>query len=240
MMEDFRRIKVLVMGSCVILCLAFAVFGTLPVQNPLEVVRAQGQQEQETFPESAIPTANETSSGSQEQQQDGMADPALNNSFVRQGQISSQLVQLREGEPTQSAVVLPLREDGAMYSGIITYQASRPVDAVVLNLLNPGNRTAIPAEFGALDDIIRMNGELVSINQIGTGEAGSFPFAGNAIGFISEDGPFIASYSLSGVPEQGRIVNDISSMLDFNATSSGEPQDEEGGDEEEGDEEEGE
>jgi hypothetical protein len=220
MMKDFRKIKVPIMSSCVILCLAFAVIGTLPVQNPLEVVQAQGQQEQETFFESAVRTANDTTSASQEQQQESTGDPILNNNFVRQGQISSQLVQLREEGPSQSAVVLPLRGDKAMYSGIITYQASRPVEAIVLNLMNPGNRTAIPAEFGSLDDIINMNGELVSVNEIGSAEAGSFPFAGNAIGFISEDEPFIVTYSLSGVPEQGRIVNDISSMADFNATSS--------------------
>ena len=46
-----------------------------------------------------------------------------------------------------------------------------------------------------LGDILRLNGQLVSISEIGSGESGSMPFTGNAIGFISEeeDEPFIVS-----------------------------------------------
>jgi hypothetical protein len=147
--------------------------------------------------------------------------------------MSSQPVQLREGEQPQSAIILPIRDDRAMYSGIITYQASKAVDSIVLNLLNPGNRTAIPEQFGDLDDIIRLNGQLVSISEIGSGESGSMPFTGNALGFISEqDDPFIVTYTLTAVPEHGRIVNDITSILGVNASSDqeeGAEEDEEGG-----------
>ncbi|MGI0045331.1 MAG: hypothetical protein ACRD47_16635 [Nitrososphaeraceae archaeon] len=244
--------KYVALASTVTFCLVVAlavtiVISAFSVQEPLKVVQAQVQQQQqqqppqETFFESAIRTANETSGNQvqRQQQQDLETDPTLNADFVRQGQISSQLVQLREDEQPQTAIILPIRDDNAIYSGIITYQASRPVNSIVLNLLNPGNTTAIPEEFGDLDDIIRLNGQLVSVSEIGSGESGSMPFTGNAIGFISEeeeDEPFIVTYTLTGVPEHGRIINDITSILGFNATSSDQAEEEGEGEDEEGEE----
>jgi hypothetical protein len=247
MLENNNCAKYVALSSTVTFCLAVAlavaiVTSAFSVQEPLKVVQAQVQQQQqqqppqETFFESAIRTANETAGNQsqRQQQQDLETDPTLNADFVRQGQISSQLVQLREEEQPQTAIILPIRDDNAIYSGIITYQASRPVNSIVLNLLNPGNTTAIPEQFGDLGDIIRLNGQLVSISEIGSGESGSMPFTGNAIGFISEeeDEPFIVTYTVTGVPEHGRIINDITSILGFNATSTdqeeGEGEDEEG------------
>jgi hypothetical protein len=241
MLEHNKGMKYVDIPSTVTLCLALAVtiFGAFSVHEVIEV-HAQGQQlPQETFFESAIRTANETSSNQgqqqqQRQQQDAVTDPSLNADFVQQGQMSSQLVQLGEGEQPQSAIILPIRDDKAIYSGIITHQASKPVDSIVLNLLNPGNRTAIPEQFGELDDIVRLNGQLVSINEIGSGESGSMPFTGNAIGFISdEDDPFIVTYTLTAVPEHGRIINDITSILGFNASSSSDQVEEEAEEDEE-------
>ncbi|MGC1135223.1 MAG: hypothetical protein WA941_20515 [Nitrososphaeraceae archaeon] len=245
MLENNNCLKYVALASTVTFCLVVAlavtiVISAFSVQEPLKVVQAQVQQQQqppqETFFESAIRTANETSGNQvqRQQQQDLETDPTLNADFVRQGQISSQLVQLREDEQPQTAIILPIRDDNAIYSGIITYQASRPVNSIVLNLLNPGNTTAIPEVFGDLDDIIRLNGQLVSVSEIGSGESGSMPFTGNAIGFISEeeeDEPFIVTYTLTGVPEHGRIINDITSILSFNATSSDQAEEEGEGEE---------
>ena len=181
---------------------------------------------QETFFESSIQMAYDTvpSAGQpQQQKQINSTDPQLNNPFVRQGQISSQPTQLREDEPTQSTVILPIRDDEAMYSGALTYQSSRPVDVIVLNLLRPTNTTAIPEEFGDLDDIIRLEGQLVSVNEIGSGTSGSSVFTGNAIGLIAEDNddePFLVTYSINGVPIQARIINDITSILNSSAIES--------------------
>lgn len=213
----------------------------ISAQVPVEV-QAQGQQfqeqPQETFFESATRNSNESSvtDGQQQEQRPSAAtQPTLNSDFVWQGQVSSQPVQLRAGEEPQSAIILPIRDDSATYSGIITHHASRPVDLVVLNVLNPGNTTAIPEEFGELDDIIRLNGQLVSVNEIGSGESGSMPFTGNALGFISdEEDPFLVTYTLTAVPEQARTINDITSILAFNGTSSDEAT--EASEEEEGEE----
>lgn len=236
MLKKNKEMKCLFLSSTVTLCLSLAVVTTayiavFSVQVPVEV-QAQGQQQQqqqqpqETFFESALRTSNESSIAQgqqQQQQQSSVTEPTLNSDFVWQGQVSSQAVQLREGEQPQSAIILPIRDDRAIYSGIITHQASRPVDLIVLNVLNPGNTTAIPEQFGDLDDIITLDDQLVSINEIGSGESGSMPFTGNAVGFISDDEePFLVTYTLTAVPEQARTINDITSILGFNATSSDE------------------
>jgi hypothetical protein len=232
MLKNNNEMKCLFLTSTVpaFVTMAVAMMAYMTVisaQVPVEV-QAQGQQfqqqPQETFSESAIRNSNESSATVGQQQQPSAAtEPALNSDFVWQGQVSSQPVQLREGEEPQSAIILPIRDDSATYSGIITHHASRPVDLVVLNVLNPGNTTAIPEEFGELDDIIRLNGQLVSVNEIGSGESGSMPFTGNALGFISdEEDPFLVTYTLTAVPEQARTINDITSILAFNATSSDE------------------
>lgn len=207
--------------ATVITCLAMISLASIqPFQ--LTVLKAQ-----ETFFESSIQIANDTASTGQPQPRNQTnftnTDPQLNNPFVRQGQISSQPTQLREDEATQSTVILPIRDDGAMYSGTLTYQSSKPVDVIVLNLLRPTNTTAIPEEFGNLDDIIRLEGQLVSVNEIGSGTSGSSVFTGNAIGLIAEDSddePFLVTYSINGVPIQARIINDITSILNSNATES--------------------
>jgi hypothetical protein len=232
MLKNNNEMKCLFLTSTVpaFVTMAVAMMAYMTVisaQVPVEV-QAQGQQfqqqPQETFSESAIRNSNESSATVGQQQQPSAAtEPALNSDFVWQGQVSSQPVQFREGEEPQSAIILPIRDDSATYSGIITHHASRPVDLVVLNVLNPGNTTAIPEEFGELDDIIRLNGQLVSVNEIGSGESGSMPFTGNALGFISdEEDPFLVTYTLTAVPEQARTINDITSILAFNATSSDE------------------
>jgi hypothetical protein len=246
MLKNNKVMKCLFLSSTVTLCLTLAVLVTaymavFSVQVPVEV-QAQGQQQQqqqeqpqETFFESALRASNESSvTQGQQQQQSAVAVPTLNSDFVWQGQVSSQPVQLREGEEPQSAIILPIRDDKAIYSGIITHQASRPVDLIVLNVLNPGNTSAIPEQFGNLDDIINLNGQLVSVNEIGSGESGSMPFTGNAVGFISDDEePFLVTYTLTAVPEQARTINDITSILGFNATLADEAAAEEGEEEEE-------
>jgi hypothetical protein len=238
MFEDSKRTQSLLVYASVASCLVLALVTAASFHQQFKTLNAQQEQQlQETFFEAAIRTANDTSSEQPEQQQQGqqeqvspeqgqerenITDPPLGNNFVWQGEISSQSVQLREDEETQSAVILPIRDDEAIYSGILTFQASRPVVAVVLNLLKPGNTTAIPEEFGDLNDIVRLDGGLVSISEVASGSSGSVPFTGSAIGLIAdeENEPFLATYSANAVPTQGRIINDITSILNFNASAS--------------------
>ena len=139
--------------------------------------------------------------------------------LLRQGQISSSPSEVPGREDTQSAVIVPPRDDNAVLSGILTYQASRPVSLFVWNNVELENTTAIPEEFGNLDDIVNIGGKTFALADVSSGASGSVPFTGNAIEVVGEDQPFIVTYSLNAIPALANIVSDLQSLNSFNATA---------------------
>jgi hypothetical protein len=203
---------------------------------------ALAQPAQETFFESAVSTANETGSTpgaaaastgpnatSQDRLQGGGAAAAA--ALLRQGQISSEQSEVPGREDTQSAVIVAPRDDNAVLSGILTYHASRPVDLFVWNNVELENTTAIPEEFGDLDDIVNIGGKTFALAEVGSGNSASVPFTGNAVEVVGEDEPFIVTYSLNAFPALANLVSDIQSLTAFNATEAADEDD--AGDEDE-------
>jgi hypothetical protein len=216
----------------------------LTVQStPLTVI---AQSNQGTFFEEAVRSANGTGEGtppassaetgagavSQEGEGAGGESAAMGASLMRQGQISSSESEVPGRDDTQSAVIVPPRDDNAVLSGILTYHASRPVDLIVWNNVELENTTAIPEEFGDITDIVDIGGKTVALAGVGSGESGSIPFAGNAIEVVGEDEPFIVTYSLNAFPALANLVNDIQSLNAFNATAEDEGDDSDNDDEE--------
>lgn len=190
---------------------------------------AIAQPAQETFFESAVGSANETqgggggaaavSTGPGVATQDGsQAGGAA--ALLRQGQISSSPSDVPGREDTQAVVIVPPRDDNAVLSGILTYQASRPVDLFVWNNVELENTTAIPEEFGDLDDIVNIGGKTFALAEVGSGNSASVPFTGNAVEVVGEDEPFIVTYSLNAFPALANLVSDLQSLNSFNATAA--------------------
>ncbi|MDQ3968854.1 MAG: hypothetical protein M3275_10725, partial [Thermoproteota archaeon] len=67
--------------------------------------------------------------------------------IVQQGTVTSSPVPLPGLEGQQRATILPLTEDGSIYSGVLTYTASEPVNVVILNVqdLNQTERAILNA-----------------------------------------------------------------------------------------------
>lgn len=217
-----------------------ALFGTLMVLvvQTMELP-AMAQRAQETFFESAVREANQTgaSTGAAAQSTEGPpaasqgesqnrtaaggggAAAAVGAAMLRQGQISSSLSDVPGREDTQSAVIVPPRDDNAVLSGILTYQASRPVELFVWNNVEPENTTAIPEEFGDLGDIVKIGGKTFALADVSSGASGSVPFAGNAVEVVGEDEPFIVTYSLDAIPGLANLVNNLQSLNPSNATA---------------------
>src|ERR671911_723956 len=65
--------------------------------------------------------------------------------IVREGTITSMQDPLPGHEEHQAAIILPLRQDGSVYSGVITYTASAPVEVVVpmVQTLNASERAML-------------------------------------------------------------------------------------------------
>jgi hypothetical protein len=208
---------------------------------------ALAQPAQETFFESDVRTANETqgeggeaaaeSTGPGVATQDGSQERAVAGgggdaaagaaaALLRQGQISSSQSDVPGRDDTQAVVIVPPRDDNAVLSGILTFQASRPVDLLVWNNVELENTTAIPEEFGDLDDIVNIGGKTFALAEVGSGNSASVPFTGNAVEVVGEDDePFIVTYSLNAFPALANLVSDLQSLNSFNATAAEEGDD---------------
>ena len=76
---------------------------------------------------------------------------AVGQSFVTQGTASSQISPLAGHAKEYVAAILKPRSDGAVYSGVLTYTASKGVNVEIWNAYNPGNTSALTSKtFGAL------------------------------------------------------------------------------------------
>jgi hypothetical protein len=141
-------------------------------------------------------------------------EPPVNQNFVRQGTVASGQDPLPGHESHEIAFVLPPRNDGGVYSGVLTYTASKPVEVVVLHNYDPQNSTDVPEAYGT---------ELTSPLPDGSGnvaitlfqppyEAGinsaSVPFTGNALALhMLEDDPFTATYTVNAFATQAENAN---------------------------------
>ena len=102
-------------------------------------------------------------------------------------------------EAHQIVIALPPRDDGKMYSGQVTYSASKAVEVVVLN---PFNATATDEQHGQPLNAPFGNGSVaISVmNQFnGQFNAGSTTFTGAALAFHNIQGePFSVTYATAG------------------------------------------
>src|ERR687894_558209 len=144
--------------------------------------------------------------------------------IVRQGTVTSGPEPTPGHEGHQYATVLPLRQDGSIYSGVLTYTASVPVEVVVLNVqtLNETERSMLNATgeedgFGTLLTTPLDNETSIAITVITPpyGDtpvpSASIPFTGNALWLHTLDGtPFVANYAVSAQVLPSETQNDIS------------------------------
>jgi hypothetical protein len=145
---------------------------------------------------------------------------------VQVGTVTSSPVPLPGLEGEQRATILPLRQGGSIYSGVLTYTASEPVNVVILNVQNLNeterailNATAEDGELGPLLTAQLDNETSLALTvitpQYGDSPApsASIPFAGNAVWLhTAEDTPFSATYAVSAQTQQAETMNNISNL----------------------------
>lgn len=138
--------------------------------------------------------------------------------IVQQGVVTSSTDPLPGHEAHQSAVILKLRNDNALYDGILTFTASKPVEVQVLHRSLNSSTPTIPEEFGTLN-VLPLPGNEGSVtisNIIPVYPEDSFvatiPFSGNAVSLHNIEGePFVASYSVAAnVDGPAQRADDIS------------------------------
>ena len=145
---------------------------------------------------------------------------------LQQGTITSSMDPLPGHAHHQLAMILPPRNDSGIYSGVLTFTATKKVEVVVLHAMT--NKTSIPNQFGSILSAIVPpdNKTRVAITLItpdyGTSPvaSASIPFTGNAIALHTLSGePFAATYSVSYQVGKAKEVNEISTSSTSTTTS---------------------
>jgi hypothetical protein len=168
----------------------------------------------------AVPGGNATETGAAPAsaptptQTAAVQEPPVNQNFVRQATVASGQDPLPEREGQQLAFILPPRSDGAVYSGVLTYTASKPVEVVVLHNYDPQNTTSVPEEYGTeLTSPLPDGGGNIALTQFqppyteGFNSA-SVPFTGNGLALhTTEEGPFTATYTVNAFATQPESAN---------------------------------
>ena len=150
---------------------------------------------------------NSTSSGSQDQTAEEV--------FIVQNTSMSAPAPVRHpGQPPHEVVfALPLRDDGKIWSGKVSFTASKPIEAEILHIYSPqqivdekhgepyhavlpGNRSIAISHLRDIVDVpIEINGTGIS--------SGSFEFAGSALVFHKTSGePFTVTYTIDAVAKK--------------------------------------
>ncbi|MGB7557396.1 MAG: hypothetical protein WBM37_02670, partial [Nitrososphaeraceae archaeon] len=139
-------------------------------------------------------------------------EPPMNQNFVRQGTVASSPGQVAGTE--NLAFILPPRNDGGVYSGVLTYTASKPVEVAVIHNFDPQNSTSIPEEYGTEftsplpDGTGNIAITLFQPQYLGDVSAASVPFTGNALALhTAEEGPFTATYTVNAFATQPENAN---------------------------------
>jgi hypothetical protein len=115
------------------------------------------------------------------------------------------------GQPPHEVVfALPLRDDGKIWSGRVSFTASKPIEAEILHMYKP--QQPIDEKHGELYHAILPGNRSIAISHLrdiidvpieinGTGiSSGSFEFEGSALVFHKTSGePFTVTYTVDAV-----------------------------------------
>jgi hypothetical protein len=185
--------------------------------------------------------------GTQGGDQGGTQGGQQGGRIAEQGTVTSSPVPIPGLEEQQRATILPLRQDGSIYTGVLTFTATEAVNVVILNMqtLNETERAILNAtedeDLGTLTTAPLNNDTSLVISSItpSYGDSGSpsasIPFAGNALWLHTPGGaPFAASYAVSAQVLPAETMNHINNVTTATAAGDdggdGGAADEDGGD----------
>ena len=154
--------------------------------------------------------SNATSVAKAAQAKPDAATVTVGDSFAQQGTVTSTQDPLPGHEAHQLALILPPRDDGAIYQGTFTYTASKPVEVVILE--NFSNESAVDPAYGSIATAPLGEGtvaiSLLTPQYNSPINSASLPFAGNALALHTLNGdPFAATYTVTGDVAQPQTFN---------------------------------
>ncbi|HET7148302.1 MAG TPA: hypothetical protein VFI73_07370 [Candidatus Nitrosopolaris sp.] len=162
---------------------------------------------------SATPSTNATSA-TPSTNNTGAQEPPVGQSFVWQGTASSQISPLGPSHAKEYvAAVLKPRADGAVYSGVLTYTASKGVNVEIWHAYNPGNTSALASKtFGSVKTASYNGMNVAVVDLSASGASGSVPFSGNAV-LLHATSPFTVTYTVNAVAQTAKTTNNVQSSM---------------------------
>jgi hypothetical protein len=217
------RQSVLIVGLIAVIIAAGMIFSANPIIEQQILASAQPQ----TVNNATTPTINSTKNI------DNMTLPG--QTVLYRGMVSSEepihLI-LPPGEGPHGASILPEREDGASYTGVLTFTATKPVEIGFGHRLHIDNSTLSQLDAKTLDDLLigrHINrGEhavpgIISVPSVLIPDYGSsppyfsasIPFVGSSVWLRTPHGdPFIAVYEVvAEVVQPQAFVADIEGAM---------------------------
>lgn len=120
--------------------------------------------------------------------------------YIIQNTLNSTKDPLPNHESHQVAIVAPPLEDGRIYSGIVSFTSSQPVEVIILHNYEQGQNSTVSGEpLNALFGNKEYAASVIKQFTEPSFNSGSFVFAGNALAFHNLEGhPFIVTYTIKG------------------------------------------
>lgn len=157
-------------------------------------------------------------------------EPAIGDKIVQQGTVTSDVDPLKGHEGHQAAVILPPRNDSALYAGTLTFTASKPVQVAVINKYDIDNASSSQAaeRFGTLltaqapwNTSATVTPLMMNMDYLDSPTMSKMiPIVGNLVALHTMDGePFIANYAVVADVLQPKIVNNLVSAMGNESTS---------------------
>ena len=157
-------------------------------------------------------------------------EPAIGDKIVQQGTVTSDVDPLKGHEGHQAAVILPPRNDSALYAGTLTFTASKPVQVAVINKYDIDNALSSQAaeRFGNLltaqapwNTSATVTPLMMNMDYLDSPTMSKMiPIVGNLVALHTMDGePFIANYAVVADVLQPKIVNNLASAMGNVSTS---------------------
>jgi hypothetical protein len=151
-------------------------------------------------------------------------EPVIGDKIVQQGTVTSDVDPLKGHEGHQAAVILPPRNDSALYAGTLTFTASKPVQVAVINKYDIDNASSSQAaeRFGTLmtaqapwNTSATVTPLMMNMDYLDSPTMSKMiPIVGNLVALHTMDGePFIANYALVADVLQPKIVNNLASAM---------------------------
>jgi hypothetical protein len=157
-------------------------------------------------------------------------EPAIGDKIIQQGTVTSDVDPLKGHEGHQAAVILPPRNDSALYAGTLTFTASKPVQVAVINKYDIDNALSSQAaeRFGNLmtaqapwNTSTTVTPLMMNMDYLDSPTLSKMiPIVGNLVALHTMDGePFIANYAVVADVLQPKIVNNLASAMGNVSTS---------------------